>query len=108
MHLLFSIVFSSLFIFINIYIYKRHIKKLFFTKIRKFLLAFLIINYIFILFYGLGKVYFNINLYIYYIFSSSIGIIFILFTSSVIFDILNSINNKVHIQEKRRTFIKIY
>jgi predicted MPP superfamily phosphohydrolase len=107
MHIKFSIVFLSLFLLLNVYIYKRFIVKSHFSSANKlYLKIFLLINYLFIIIYLLGRFVLDIPDLLYYFSSLSIGIIFFFFCITIAYDISSLIISKLDISLQRRSFMK--
>lgn len=105
--LLFATIFISVFIIITLYISKRLVKKLHFKqKYKNYFNAFLILNLLGVLGYMVFRYYPVIPNSVYFLLSIPIGIIFLLFTTTVIYDIFSLVIQKGVQNEKRRTFLK--
>ncbi len=105
--ILFFIAFLGLFILINMYISKRLIAKLDInTKNKLYLRIFLITNFFGIVGYMLGRYYIDFPNWIYFIFSLPIGILFLLFCTTIIYDISRVILHHAPLSQKRRDFFK--
>jgi len=107
MHLIFSTIFITLFLFISLYIYRRFILKInISSSLKNLLKVFLLINYLFIIVYLLGKFIIDMPYIVYYIASLSIGILFLFFLITIVYDISRTILNKSSISIHRRSFLK--
>lgn len=105
--ILFFIAFSSVFILLNMYISKRLIHKLDLSqKTKLYLRIFLVINYLGIIGYMLGRYYITVPNWLYFLFSIPIGILFLLFCTAIIYDISRVLLNKAPISDSRRKFFK--
>lgn len=105
--LLFATIFISVFIIITLYISKRLVKKLHFKqRYKNYFNAFLILNLLGVFGYMVFRYYPIIPNSVYFLLSIPIGIIFLLFTTTVIYDIFSFIIEKGIPNEKRRTFLK--
>ncbi len=104
---LFITAFLGIFILLNMYISKRFIAKLDVTNSTKhYLHIFLIINFIGIIGYMLGRYYPHTPNWLYFILSLPIGLLFLLFCTAVIYDISRVILSKTPISQPRRDFFK--
>ena len=107
MQIIFSAIFIILFFLLNLYIYKRFVQKISLNNnIKLFLKLFLLLNYFGILLFLSGRFLIDLPYILHFISTLSIGITFIFFVISVIFDILNVSITKIKISNKRRGFIK--
>lgn len=105
--ILFATIFLTVFAIINFYISKRLIAKLDIKKnTRHYLNIFLIINFIGIIGYMLGRYYPHIPSWLYFLLSLPIGILFLLFCTTIIYDISRISLSHTPISEKRRRFFK--
>jgi hypothetical protein len=105
--ILFASAYLGVFILLNMYISKRLISKLHVReKIKLYLRIFLIINYIGIICYMLARYYVDIPNWLYFLFSLPIGIIFLLFCTTIIYDISRVVLLLTPISESRRDFFK--
>ncbi len=105
--ILFFIAFLGIFILLNMYISKRLIAKLDLHSGTKLLLrVFLFINLLGMIGYMLGRYYIDIPNWLYFLFSIPIGLLFLLFCSAVIYDILRLILSKTTMSDSRRKFFK--
>ncbi len=105
--LLFSFTFIFVFALLNIYISKRLIKKLDLKKaLKDGFNIFLIINFLGIIGYMLGRYYINIPSWLYFLLSVPIGIIFLLFCATLFYDISLFILFRLPLSRSRRDFFK--
>lgn len=105
--LLFGLIFSTVFVLLNLYIHKRLIEKLDLSrKIKHSLNIFLLINFLGIVGYIAARYYVNIPSWLYYLLSLPIGVLFLLFCTAVIYDISRVILSFVPISKSRRDFFK--
>ena len=103
----FTIVFLTVFILLNLYISKRLISKLDLKQNIKFYLnIFLVINFFGIIGYMAARYYIDISNWLYFIFSIPIGILFLLFCTTLIYDISRVLLTKIPISNSRRKFLK--
>ena len=105
--LLFSLIFLSVFALINFYIHKRLIQKLDARRgVKHSLDIFLFLNFFGIVGYMFARYFVNIPNWLYFLLSVPIGIVFLLFCSALIYDILRIILFKIPISHSRRAFFK--
>ena len=105
--ILFFIAFLGVFILLNMYISKRLIKKLDIRDSSKiYLRIFLVVNFFGIIGYMLGRYYVDIPNWLYFLFSLPIGILFLLFCTTIIYDISRVILSYSPISDSRRKFFK--
>jgi len=105
--LLFGIIFSTVFLFLNLYIHKRLILKLDLKKTTKhYLNIFLIINYIGLVSYIFARYYIGIPNWLYFLLSLPIGVLFLLFWTTLIYDISRVTLSKIPLSNTRRKFFK--
>ncbi len=105
--LLFFLAFFGVFLLLYIYISKRLISKLDIkSKTKKHLQIFLILNYLGLLGYILGRAYPHIPNWLYFLLSVPIGVIFLLFCTAVIYDIFRVLLSKAPLSDDRRRFFK--
>lgn len=105
--LIFFSVFFLVFILLSVYVSKRLIKRLDFSnKTKKILNTLLFINLVFIFAYILSRYVISVPNTLYFIFSVSIGIIFLLFTTTLLYEIFHLILKYIPLETKRRTFLK--
>jgi len=108
MHLLlFIVAILSAFSLLIMYISKRFIKHLSISKnLKHYFHLFLYVNLFGIFLYAMGRYYIDFNNTIYFLLSLPIGVLFLLFCTAVIYDVLHILLKTVPLQEKRRTFFK--
>lgn len=104
------IIFASIFIFVmallTLFIHKRFINKLDISKkIKKIINIFLVINLFGVFLYMLTRYVISVPNEIYFLLSLPIGLIFLLFCTTVLYEILSHIP-KVSKDENRRVFFK--
>ncbi|MCK4737428.1 MAG: metallophosphoesterase [Sulfurimonas sp.] len=105
--ILFFAAFLGVFILLNMYISSRLIAKLDIDdKAKRYLRTFLIINLVGIICYILGRYYINIPNWLYFIFSIPIGILFLLFCTTLVYDISRVLLSLTPISKSRRKFLK--
>ena len=105
--LLFTLAILGVFSLLTMYISKRLIAHLDLKeKHKKILRYFLYLNLIGILFYILSRYYINTPNWLYFLFSLPIGILFLLFCTTIIYDISRVMITYVPISTKRRKFFK--
>jgi len=106
-HILFFSLFLGTFILLNIYISKQLIAKLDITqRAKRYMRIFLIINLIGIIGYIIGRYYVNIESWLYFLFSVPIGILFLLFCTTLIYHISRVLLSFAPISDSRRNFFK--
>ncbi|RXJ97936.1 metallophosphoesterase [Arcobacter sp. CECT 8986] len=105
--IIFSTIFIAVFALMSLYISKRFINKLHFKKVYKnYLNYFLIINLIGVFCYFLFRRYPLIPNEIYFLLSIPIGLIFLLFSTTIIYDLSSLLVNKSVKDSSRREFLK--
>ncbi|QSZ40680.1 metallophosphoesterase [Sulfurimonas aquatica] len=105
--ILFTLALLGVFSLLNMYISKRLITHLDITlKHKHYLRIFLVLNLIGILFYVLGRYYINIPNWLYFLFSLPVGVLFLLFCTTVIYDISRVLLHHTPLSPKRRKFFK--
>ncbi|CAA6803464.1 MAG: Metallophosphoesterase [uncultured Sulfurovum sp.] len=105
--LIFALIFSTVMYLLNFYIIKRFINKLHIDeKYKRYFKIFLIINFVGILGYIYGRYNPDIPNWLFLLLSLAIGIIFLTFSTAVIYDLLQLFINKAPIEENRRAFLK--
>jgi len=105
--MIFATIFTIVFILMSLYISKRFIKKLHFKKrYKNYLNYFLIINIFGIIGYMIFRRYPIVPNEIYFLLSIPIGIVFLLFSTAIIYDIFSYLINTNIKDEKRRDFFK--
>jgi uncharacterized protein len=105
------LIFVSIFLFVmglfTLFISKRFINKLHFSKKTKsYINTFLLFNFIGIVGYMLARYYPSVPNWIYFLLSIPIGIIFLLFVATLIYEIASKILEKTTLNSKRRDFFK--
>lgn len=107
MFIIFLTIVLSTFALLNLYIIKRFVNKLdFHDKYKKYIKIFLAINFIGILGYMYARYNPIFSHDIFFLLSLPIGILFILFCISIIYDISRVILNTLPIDTNRRNFFK--
>ncbi|ADN10075.1 metallophosphoesterase [Sulfurimonas autotrophica] len=105
--LLFTVALLGVFALLNMYISKRLIAHLdISTKHKRNFRLFLYINLLGILLYALGRYYINVPGWLYFLFSLPIGILFLLFCTTLVYDISRVILNCIPLSSTRRKFFK--
>jgi len=105
--ILFFLAVSGVFILLNMYISRHFIQKLDVSKKTKTIFhIFLVINLFGILGYMIGRYYIDFPNWVFFLFSLPIGILFLLFCSAIIYDILRIFLSKVPVSDSRRKFFK--
>lgn len=105
--IIFATTFLSVFTLLTFYISKRFIKRLDFkTQTKKYLNIFLVFNLFGVFLYFLSRYLISVPNILNFIFSISIGIIFLFFTITIFYDIFHFILNKTTINSSRRDFFK--
>ncbi len=105
--LLFGLIFSTVFVLLNLYIHKRFILKLDLNdKTKHYLTLFLVLNFVGLIGYILARYYLNIPNWLYFLLSLPIGILFLLFCTALIYDASRVLLSKMPISESRRNFFK--
>lgn len=105
--LLFTLALLGVFALLNMYISKRLISHLdIHLKHKRMMRYFLHLNLLGILFYVLGRYYFDVPSFLYFLFSLPIGIIFLLFCTAIIYDISRVFLFTIPMSHKRRNFFK--
>ncbi|MFA6192141.1 MAG: metallophosphoesterase [Sulfurimonas sp.] len=105
--LLFGLLFSTVFVLLNLYIQKRFILKLDLSNRSKhYLNLFLILNFVGLIGYILARYYLNIPNWLYFLLSLPIGILFLLFCTALIYDVSRILLSNIPISKSRRNFFK--
>lgn len=105
--LIFATIFMSVMALLSYFISRGFIKKLHFSnKIKRYLHIFLIINLIGVFGYLLGRNYPLIPNWLYFLLSIPVGVIFLLFITTLIYQVFLFLINKAPIKEDRREFFK--
>lgn len=104
---LFGVLFSAVFILLNLYIHKRFVLKLDIKQRSKhFLNLFLILNFLGIIGYILARYYINMPNWLYFLLSLPIGILFLLFCTALIYDASRIVLSSLPLSPQRRKFFK--
>lgn len=105
--LIFGLIFTTIFYLLNLYIIKRFINKLDIDeKYKRYFKIFLIINFMGILGYFYGRYNPEIPNWLFLLLSLPIGVIFLTFTTAVLYDVARLFINIAPLQENRRAFLK--
>lgn len=105
--LIFATIFISIQSLLVLYISKRYVKRVHFnSKIKKSLNIFLILNLIGVFLYILVRYYPMVPNWLYFILSIPLGLIFVLFSLSIFYDLSHLLLKKTIKNEKRRDFFK--
>lgn len=103
----FSLVFLTLFALISIYIYKRFVQKLYLgDKAKKSFSYLLILNYGGIVGYMLARYFIDIPNLLYFLFSLPIGVIFLLFCTTLFYEISAFAISKTPVSQSKRELFK--
>jgi len=106
-HVLLIAVLLTFFALLNLYIVKRFINKLDIDdKYKKYFKIFLLINYIGTIGYMYGRYNPDIPNWLYFLLSLPLGIVFLIFSTAVLYDIAYLILKKTPISNNRREFFK--
>ncbi len=105
--IIFATIFTSVFALLSLYISKRFINKLDFkSKTKTYLNIFLIFNFFGILLYMLSRYVLSVPNFLNFIFSISIGVIFLLFLTTILYDVFHFILKLTPLNSSRRDFFK--
>jgi hypothetical protein len=105
--ILFATAFLCVFLLISYYINKRLINRLDLKKrVKNYLKVFLLINFLGIIGYIFTRYYPNVPNLVFFLLSLSIGVLFLLFCTALIYDLSLSTLNKLPLSQKRRNFFK--
>lgn len=105
--LLFFVIFLALFGLINFYISKRFIAHLHLSQKHKRLLrGFLFINLLGIVGYVLGRYIIDVPNWLYFLLSLPIGVLFLLFCTTLVYDISRVLLERIPLVDSRRNFFK--
>ena len=105
--LLFTSALLGVFSLLSFYIQKRFIAHLHLSqKTKKLFTSFLYLNLLGIFFYSLGRYYISFPDWIYFLLSLPIGILFLLFCTTLLYDIFRLILVYTPISDERRHFFK--
>lgn len=104
---LFFVVFLAIFTLINFYISRRFIAHLDTSNaVKRYLRIFLFINLVGIIGYVLGRYLLDMPNWLYFLLSLPIGVLFLLFCTTLIYDISRLILQKTPLSNARRNFFK--
>ena len=104
---LFATVFLGVFLLLNIYISRRLIAHLDIKQTyKKAFRWFLLVNYLGIIGYILARYYPGLNTTLYFLLSVPIGVLFLLFCTTLIYDLSRLMLSFAPLSEKRRSFFK--
>ncbi len=105
--IIFSTVFLTVFALLSLYIYKRFIKKLDMSKkLKRIFLIFIVLNFLGTIGYMLARYQPNIPNELFFILSLPIGVMFLLFCTTIIYDISRVVLDKTNLSKSRRDFFK--
>jgi predicted MPP superfamily phosphohydrolase len=104
---LFATAFVGVFLLLNLYIYRRFIKRIdLHHKIKRYLALFLVINFLGIVGYMVARYYPTLPNWLFFLLSVPIGVLFLLFCTAVIYDISRLALERVPLSHERRRFFK--
>lgn len=104
---IFMTIFLVVFALLSLYISRRFVSHLDLSnKIKRYINIFLVVNYLGIIGYLSGRYFTNIPSEIYFLFSLPIGVVFLLFCTTIIYDILRVVLKKTPLSNSRRKFFK--
>jgi predicted MPP superfamily phosphohydrolase len=107
MKIIFVSIFLLVFVGMSYYIHKRFIHKLHIRdKFKRYFDIFLLINFIGVVIYMVGRYYQGFPHWLYFMVSLPIGVLFLLFCTAVIYDISHSFLHILPISSSRRAFFK--
>jgi predicted MPP superfamily phosphohydrolase len=105
--ILFAAIFLSVFALLSFYVSRRLIRRLDFQpKTKKALNWFLVLNFMGIILYMLGRYQISVPNSLYFLFSLPIGILFLLFITTLLYEFFHYALKKVPLKENRREFFK--
>ena len=105
--LLFFIAFLSVFILLNFYISRRLISHLDISNRKKnYFRAFLFVNLLGIIGYVLGRYLIDMPNWLYFLFSLPIGVLFLLFCTTLVYDVSRVVLVRAPLSNSRRAFFK--
>ncbi|MGB5868301.1 MAG: metallophosphoesterase, partial [Arcobacteraceae bacterium] len=105
--LIFATIFVSVFALLNLYIVKRFINKLHLQqKYKTYFKFFLLINFIGVLGYMYARYNPDIPNWLFLLLSLPMGIVFLIFSTAIIYDITHLLIVKVPMKQERRKFFK--
>lgn len=104
---IFATIFLTVFALLNLYIVKRFVNKLDIQqKYKKVFKVFLLINFLGIIGYMYARYNPEIPNWLYFLLSLPIGVVFLIFSTAVIYDISRVVVEKTTLNKKRREFFK--
>ena len=104
---IFIAIFLTVFALLNLYIVKRFINKLHINKkFKMYIKLFLLINYIGVIGYMYARYNPDISNWLFLLLSLPMGIVFLIFSTAVIYDISHTVITKSPMSNKRREFFK--
>ena len=105
--LLFTVALLGVFSLLIMYIKKRFIAHLHLhEKTKKLFTYFLYLNLVGILFYALGRYFISFPDWLYFLLSLPIGVLFLFFCTTVLYDIFRVVLVRVPLSDERRNFFK--
>ncbi|MEA1983455.1 MAG: metallophosphoesterase [Campylobacterota bacterium] len=105
--LLFTVALVGLFSLLIIYIQKRLVSHLHLSdKVKKLLTVFLYVNLFGIFLYALGRYFIDFPNWLYFLLSLPIGVLFLLFCTTLLYDISRVVLVRVPLSDERRHFFK--
>ena len=105
--IIFASIFLTVFAMLSFYISKRFIQRLDFKpKTKKQLNFFLFVNFLGVILYMLSRYTFSVPNTLYFLFSLSIGVIFLLFVTTLFYELFHLLIKLGPANEARRNFFK--
>ena len=105
--IIFASIFLSVFALLSFFIAKRLIKRLDFKpKTKRYLNLFLDFNFLGVILYMISRYFISVPNSLYFLFSLSIGVIFLLFITTVFYEIFHLLIKLTPADESRREFFK--
>jgi len=105
--LIFGAVFLAVLALLNLYIVKRFVNKLHIKDVyKKYFKLFLVVNYIGVIGYIYTRYNPEIPNWLFFLLSLPIGVIFLLFCLTIIYDLLRLVIEKIPMNQQRREFFK--
>lgn len=105
--IIFTTIFLTVFALLSFFISKRLVNRLHFSqKIRKSFNMFLVINFVGIILYLLSRYQISVPNSLYFLFSLPIGVLFLLFITTIFYEIFHFLVKKVPVKQERREFFK--
>lgn len=107
--IIFATIFIAVMALLSFFISKRFINKLeISSKIKKYLNYFLLINFVGVILYMCSRYLISVPNEIYFLLSLPIGVIFLLFSTTVIYEIVSHLPKISKNEKKKRFFKKIH